>query len=43
MGTHYVDRHVYPFIPEFLKWAHLSLNLNTSMVANRGLIKKNNH
>ena len=28
-----------PFTPEFLKWAHPSLSLNTSIVTNRGLVK----
>ena len=28
-----------PFIPEFLKWAHPSLNLDTSIAANSSLVK----
>ena len=28
-----------PFVPEFLKWVHPSLNLDTCIVANRGLVK----
>ena len=28
-----------PFTPEFLKWAHPSLHLDNTIVANRGLIK----
>ena len=30
------------FIPEFLKWTLPSLNLGTSIIANRGLSKLNN-
>ena len=30
------------FTPEFLEWAHPSMNLNAFIVANRGYVKINN-
>ena len=40
MHAHIYTKSIYPFTPEFLKWAHPPMNLDTSIVVNRGISQK---